>query len=74
MCLPELDLLWIICNNSAWKQEGLDGGRETYTKGKYPNQLCFSLEHLKRVTVTHSCLGAHLNIYVVNKHLGQSLI
>lgn len=43
-------------------------------KRKYPNQFCLSLEHLYRDAATHSCLGAHLAIYVLNKHFGQNLI
>lgn len=33
MCLPELDLSWIIYN-SAWKGERLDKGKVMYTKKK----------------------------------------
>lgn len=39
MCLPELGLSRIIYNNSAWKVEGLGGGRGIYTKRKISKSI-----------------------------------
>lgn len=47
---------------------------EYVPEGKGPYQFCSSLGHLKRVIVTHSWIGVHFNLSVVNKHFGQSLI